>query len=75
VVRRLELIGEAATRVTPSTRLAHPSIAWHQIIGMRNRLAHEYFRVDLELVWHVVTNELPALISALEPLVPAEEDV
>jgi uncharacterized protein with HEPN domain len=62
ITRTLEIIGEAASRISRETRAAHPEIPWGDIIGMRNRLIHEYFRVDLAKVW-------------IEPLVPPEEEV
>jgi uncharacterized protein with HEPN domain len=73
IVRRLEIIGEAARNVSQSARDAHPEIPWRQVIGMRNRVIHEYFRVDLQKVWDVVQNDLPVLIAALERFVPPED--
>jgi len=73
VVRALEVVGEAARRVSDETRNAHPSIPWRPIIGMRNRLMHEYFRVDLEEVWRTVTTDIPQLVELLSPLVPPED--
>ena len=59
VMRPLEVIGEAARRVSQQTRDAHPEIPWEQMIGMRNRLIHEYFRVNLATVWDTVQNDCP----------------
>jgi len=75
VVRTLEIIGEAASRVSQDTRDAHPEIPWAQMIGMRHRLIHEYFRVDLATVWDTVQDDLPPLIALLEPLIPPEDEV
>jgi uncharacterized protein with HEPN domain len=75
VVRTLEIIGEAASRVSQDTRDAHPNVPWPQMIGMRHRLIHEYFRVDLATVWDTVQNDLPPLIALLEPLIPPEDEV
>jgi uncharacterized protein with HEPN domain len=75
VVRRLEIIGEAAGRVSPETVAAHPGIPWREIIGMRNRIVHEYFRIDLDVVWRVVQEDLQDLIDKLEPLVPGEDEL
>ena len=61
VVRELEIIGEAAARVSPDFRREYPDIAWGQIIGMRNRLVHAYFEVDLNIVWEIVNFDLPPL--------------
>ncbi len=75
VMRPLEIIGEAARRVSQQTRDAHPEIPWEEMIGMRNRLIHEYFRVNLKAVWDTVHNDLPSLIALIEPLVPPEDEV
>jgi uncharacterized protein with HEPN domain len=74
VIRSLEVIGEAAAKVSPEFRDAHPEIAWRDIIGMRNRLIHGYSNVSLEIVWDVSRSKLPALITALRPLVPPDRD-
>jgi uncharacterized protein with HEPN domain len=71
-VHLLEIIGEAARLISQETRDAHPDIPWEQMIGMRNRLIHEYFRVDLATVWDTVRNDLPRLIALVDPLVPPE---
>ena len=75
VIRPLEIIGEAARRVSQQTRAAHPEIPWEQMIGMRNRLIHEYFRLNLAMVWETVQDDLPRLIALIEPLVPPEDTV
>ena len=66
LVRLLEIIGEAANRVAESERLKHPQIPWAEIIGLRNRLIHGYDNVDFEILWQVVTVDLPVLIAQLE---------
>ncbi len=68
VVRALELIGEAAAKLADSTHAAHPSIPWSEIIGMRHRLIHGYFDVDLDIVWNVATRKLPDLVAWLDTL-------
>ena len=75
VMRPLEIIGEAARRVSQDTREAHPDIPWDQMVGMRNRLIHEYFRVNLTTVWETVQDDLPPLIAQIEPLVPQEHEI
>jgi uncharacterized protein with HEPN domain len=75
VMRPLEIIGEAARRVSQQTRDAHPEIPWEEMIGMRNRLIHEYFRINLRTVWDTVHNDLPRLITLIEPLIPPESEV
>lgn len=74
VVKRLEIIGEAANQVSAEVRDAHPEVPWRLIIGMRHRLVHEYFHVDRERVWDVASREVPKLLRQLVPLVPPAED-
>jgi uncharacterized protein with HEPN domain len=71
VIRRLELIGEAARRVSESTRQTLAEISWNEINGMRNRLIHQYDDIDLNIVWETVQNLLP-LIQVLEGVLPLE---
>ena len=66
LTRCLEILGEAAAKVTPATRAHLPSIPFGQIVSMRNRLIHAYFDVDLDIVWTTVSEDLPALIPALD---------
>jgi uncharacterized protein with HEPN domain len=70
LVRLIEIIGEAAARVSPGGRAALPDLPWPAIIGMRNRLVHGYYDVDLDVVWHTLTDDLPPLIEQLERHVP-----
>lgn len=72
VERALELVGEAARRVSPSFREAHPGLPWRAIVGLRNVLAHDYGEVDPSRVYAVATRDVPALLSALETLLPPE---
>ncbi len=62
----LEILGEAASKVTPETRAEYSSIPFAQIVSMRHRLIHAYFDVDLNIVWTTVVDDLPALLSALD---------
>ena len=71
VERALEIIGEAARRVSETYRQAQPEIPWQSIIAQRNVLAHEYGEIKQELIWKVVTIRIPELISSLEKLIPA----
>jgi uncharacterized protein with HEPN domain len=73
VERRIEIIGEAARRVSDAFREAHPEIPWHKIIAQRNVLAHEYGDVDDEIMWDVATISVPELIRLLDPLAPKVE--
>ncbi|HKO01305.1 MAG TPA: HepT-like ribonuclease domain-containing protein [Thermoanaerobaculia bacterium] len=68
----LQTIGEAARRVSAEGRAMHPAIEWHKIVGMRNRVVHEYRDVDFATVWEVATTEIPRLIDALRQFMPNE---
>jgi uncharacterized protein with HEPN domain len=68
----LAVIGEAAAQVSAETQAAHPKIPWAKIISMRNRLIHGYDRIDFEKVWEAVTTGVPALIAALEEILPVK---
>lgn len=70
VERHLEIIGEAANRVSRGFRSAHPEIPWQRIIAQRNVLTHEYGEIDDALIWRVVTARIPELISQLERIMP-----
>ena len=70
VMRSLEVIGEASSKITLEFRNAHPNIEWSEMIGMRNRLIHAYAVVRLDIVWDVAKNGLQTLVEELEPLVP-----
>jgi len=72
VVRALEIVGEAASKITLETRAAFPQIKWSAMIGMRNRIIHDYLNVDYKIVWDVVNYDLPDLIAELEKIIPAE---
>lgn len=73
LVRLLEIIGKAARGVSDACREVHREIAWKKMAGMRDRLIHGYFDVDLDIVWETVTKDLPPLIALLERLI-VEED-
>jgi uncharacterized protein with HEPN domain len=68
--RVLELIGEAARRVTPVRQAEHPEIPWRRIIGQRNILAREYGRIDPKLLYRSAREDMPSLIAALQRLLP-----
>lgn len=68
VVRAIEIIGEAASRMSAAARAEHPTVPWPAIIGMRNRLVHAYFDVDTDIVWVAVTQEIPALLVQLKSI-------
>jgi uncharacterized protein with HEPN domain len=66
LVKSLEIIGEAGTRVTDDWKQASSDIPWRDIVAMRNRLIHAYFDIDLDVLWETVNNELAPLLQALE---------
>ena len=68
LVRLIEVIGEAAGRVSADTQAKYPGIPWSDITGMRHRLVHGYDEINLDIVWEVVTVDLPALITQLEEI-------
>ena len=70
VERALEIIGEAARRISEPYRQTHAEIPWQSIIAQRNVLAHEYGEIKQELIWKVATIRIPELITLLEPLIP-----
>jgi uncharacterized protein with HEPN domain len=69
LARLLEILGEAAGKVSAPYKAAHPEIPWAAMGGLRNRLAHAYFDIDLDVLLDIVVKDLPALIAQLEPLV------
>ena len=74
LVRLLEIIGEAARGISPACRAADPEIAWQKMAGMRDRLVHGYFDINLDVVWETVTADLPPLVSQLENIISLEKD-
>jgi uncharacterized protein with HEPN domain len=73
VIRALEVLGEAANRVSLDFRAGRPGIPWREMTAMRHRLVHGYADVRLGLVWTVVQDHLPPLIAALTPMVPPQD--
>lgn len=69
VVRQLEIIGEASRNLSSDFRDQQPEIPWRQIIGLRNRVIHAYFELNLTIIWEVVQNDLPSLKQKIEQLV------
>jgi uncharacterized protein with HEPN domain len=69
LVRCIEIVGEAGSRVSQQSRAAIPAIPWADIVSMRNRLIHAYFDINLDFVWDTVVDDLPLLVAALEPIV------
>lgn len=69
LTRLVEILGEAAARVSPPTREKYPEIPWQAMVGMRNRLIHGYDKVDLNLLWDTIEIDLPPLMAMLERIV------
>ena len=68
IVRLLEILGEAANNVSDEWQQQYPEIPWRQIGGTRNRLIHGYFDVDLDVVWKIVSKDLPTLVAQLDSI-------
>ena len=73
VERQIEIIGEAARRVSDGLKEAHPEIPWRKIIAQRHILAHEYGQVQQDRIWRVAVIHIPELIRQLEPLLPGPQ--
>jgi uncharacterized protein with HEPN domain len=73
VERGLEILGEAARRLSEEFRQAYPEIDWRNVIGLRNVIVHRYEQVQQEQIWAIAITELPALLAQLEPLLPHDE--
>ena len=71
LVKEIEIIGEAAGKVTEETKNKYKTIPWLDMIDMRNHLIHVYFEVDLDILWDTVVSDLPPLIKALDEIVPS----
>ena len=71
----VQIIGEAARQVSREFSDRHPEIRWADIVGMRHKVVHDYLGVDEDIVWQVVTEDLPKLVAALEPIIPPEPPV
>ena len=72
IAKLVEVIGEAANRVSPAIQDAHPHIPWKQIVGTRNRLVHGYDEIDFDILWRIVSVELPPLVEQLEAILADE---
>ena len=73
IVKSIEIIGEAASKVTQETREECTELPWANIVAMRNRLIHVYFDIDLDRVWDTVTDDPPPLIASLEKVILQED--
>jgi len=73
LIHLIQVVGEAARQVSREFADGHPDIPWANIIGMRHKVVHDYLGVDEDIVWQVVTEDLPKLVVTLGPIVPAAE--
>jgi uncharacterized protein with HEPN domain len=73
VLYQLTILGEAIKRLSPGFREQHPDIPWRKIAGTRDKVTHQYDRVDFVIVWEVVQRDIPAFLAQLTPLLPVEE--
>lgn len=69
VVRNFEIIGEAANRIDPEFQMLHPEVEWRRLRGFRNRVVHEYFGVDYQIVWEIIETNLSEMIEMLEVII------
>ena len=72
VIKDTEITGEAASKITTETKTKYDNIPWKDIVGMRNRLIHGYFEVDIKLVWNTAKNNLPQLLNSLKEIIIQE---
>ena len=74
LVRLLEILGEAANRIPPEDRDKYSQIPWSQLISLRNRLIHGYDQVDFDILWQILTQDLPPLVAELDDIVPPSRE-
>lgn len=74
VIRQLEVMGEAARNISEDLRIEHPQIPWRQMIGLRNRMIHAYFNIDLQIIWEIVKGDIPDLKQKMKQLLDAISD-
>lgn len=73
LTRLLEILGEAARGVSAETKERYSQLPWSQMAATRDRLIHGYFSVDLDIIWEIISHDLPPVIEELEKMVPSEE--
>lgn len=71
LVRCIEIIGEAASRISLECQSEFPQVPWKNIINMRNRLIHAYYDINLDTVWNTITEDLPPLIAEIKKIIPS----
>jgi uncharacterized protein with HEPN domain len=70
ILKCIEIVGEASAAISAETTSRYPEVPWRQIRGMRNRLVHGYYEIDLDVVWDTVAHDLGPLVAALERIAP-----
>lgn len=68
----IQIIGEAAQRVSKEFQSQYPQVPWREIIGMRHRIVHDYLNIDEDVVWQVAQNDLPQLVTVLQKIIPPQ---
>ncbi len=74
VLRELEIIGEAATRISDESKKKYPHLPWKELIGLRNRLIHAYFDVDHDIIWKTIQEYLPSFLQSLEDVIASFDE-
>ncbi|MBD2314044.1 DUF86 domain-containing protein [Desertifilum sp. FACHB-1129] len=74
VMYGIAVMGEATKRLSDNFRKQHPELPWRELAGLRDRLVHDYKNIDLDILWDVVSVEIPALLVSLEPLLPKQDE-
>lgn len=69
IIRSLEIIGEASAKVDPDFKLEHPQVEWRKMSNTRNKLIHDYFGVDYDIVWDIITSKLPDLEQVIQAII------
>lgn len=74
VMYAIAVMGEATKRLSDEFREQHPQLPWRELAGLRDRLVHDYRNIDLDILWDVVSVEIPVLLTNLEPLLPERDE-
>lgn len=74
VIRQLEIMGEAARNLSDDLRLSNPQVPWRQMVGLRNRVIHAYFEVNLQIIWEIVKGDLPDLKQEIKRILENNEE-
>lgn len=74
VLYAIQIIGEAASKISPETRKRHPDVPWSAIIGMRHRLVHAYADIDHDILWTTATESAPDLLAQIRSILNAQRD-